>query len=186
MPISTPRKRKRTSTTTRPSAVPVALGLGGNLGPVEETLKSALDRLRAALGPLSVAPLYRTRPVSLVSQPLYLNSAALAHTDMEPDAILALAKALELAAGRRSGARWGPRPLDIDLLLWGDRVQRTPEITLPHPHLAERRFVLAPLADIAPELPVPPEGETIAALLARLGPDVAGEVERIGWSGRSG
>jgi 7,8-dihydro-6-hydroxymethylpterin-pyrophosphokinase len=100
---------------------------------------------------------------------------------MEPDAILALAKALEREAGRRRGVRFGPRPLDIDLLLWGSRVSAAPELTLPHPRLAERRFVLAPLADIAPDLPVPPGGEPVADLLARLGPDDRGDLERIGW-----
>jgi 2-amino-4-hydroxy-6-hydroxymethyldihydropteridine diphosphokinase len=178
----------------------VALGLGGNLGPVEETLLQALDRLRAVLGPLfgplKIAPLYRTRPVSPLAQPCYLNTAALAHTDMEPDAILALAMVLERDAGRQyrgkiggtigrgvgaGSPRLGPRPLDIDLLLCGDRVSAAPELTLPHPRLAERRFVLAPLADIAPDLPVPPGGETVAALLARLGPAAPGEIERIDW-----
>jgi len=145
-------------------------------------LRTALDRLRAALGPLAVASLYRTRPVSPIPQPSYWNTAALAETGMEPDAILALGKALELAAGRRPGARYDARPLDIDLLLWGCRTTATPELTLPHPHLAQRRFVLAPLAEIAPDLPVPPGGETVAALLARLGPDTDGEVVRVGWS----
>jgi 2-amino-4-hydroxy-6-hydroxymethyldihydropteridine diphosphokinase len=101
---------------------------------------------------------------------------------MEPDAILALAKALELAAGRRRGVRLGPRPLDVDLLLWGDRIATAPELTLPHPHLRERRFVLAPLADIAPGLPVPPDGATVAELLARLGPDTGGDLERLDWT----
>jgi 7,8-dihydro-6-hydroxymethylpterin-pyrophosphokinase len=101
---------------------------------------------------------------------------------MDPDAILALAKALELQAGRRRGIRLGARPLDIDLLLWGTRLSTAPELTLPHPRLRERRFVLAPLADIAPDLPVPPDGEPVAALLARLGPDARGDLERIGWS----
>ncbi|HZF09584.1 MAG TPA: 2-amino-4-hydroxy-6-hydroxymethyldihydropteridine diphosphokinase [Thermoanaerobaculia bacterium] len=156
--------------------------MGGNLGLVEATLVAALDRLRATLGPLTVAPLYRSLPVSPVPQPPYLNTAALAHTDMEPDAILALAKALEWAAGRRHGVRLGPRPLDVDLLLWGTRTVTAPELTLPHPRLRERRFVLAPLADIAPHLPVPPGGETVADLLARLGLDSAGEIERLDWT----
>jgi len=101
---------------------------------------------------------------------------------MEPDALLALAKALELRAGRRRGVRLGPRPLDVDLLLWGTRTAAAPELTLPHPRLRERRFVLAPLADIAPDLLVPPGGATVAELLARLGPDSGGELERIGWT----
>jgi len=120
--------------------------------------------------------------VSPVPQPAYWNTAALAHTDMEPDAILALAMALERAAGRRRGVRLGPRTLDVDLLLYGDRVSPMPELTIPHPRLARRRFVLAPLADIAPCLPVPPGGETVAELLARLGPAAPGEIERLAWS----
>jgi 2-amino-4-hydroxy-6-hydroxymethyldihydropteridine diphosphokinase len=158
----------------------VALALGGNLGAVESTLRRALAALEAALGPLEVASLYRTAPLSPVPQPSFLNTAALARTDMEPEAILALAKALELAAGRRRGERFGPRPLDVDLLLWGDRVSAAPELTLPHPGLAHRRFVLAPLAEIAPDLPVPPEGEPVAALLDRVGQQ--GAVVRVGWS----
>jgi 2-amino-4-hydroxy-6-hydroxymethyldihydropteridine diphosphokinase len=101
---------------------------------------------------------------------------------MEPDAILALAKALELAAGRRRGVRLGPRSLDIDLLLWDARTAEGPELTLPHPRLRERRFVLAPLADLAPALTVPPDGAPVATLLARLGPGAPGELERIPWS----
>jgi 2-amino-4-hydroxy-6-hydroxymethyldihydropteridine diphosphokinase len=103
---------------------------------------------------------------------------------MEPDAILALAMVLERDAGRERGAgvpRLGPRPLDIDLLVYGDRVSTAPELTLPHPRLGERRFVLAPLADIAPDLPVPPGGETVSSLLARLGPAKPGEIERLAW-----
>lgn len=162
----------------------MALGLGGNLGPVAETLARALDRLRDALGPrapLSIASLYRTRPISPVPQPDYRNTAALVYTDMEPDAILAVAMALERAAGRERGVRLGPRPLDVDLLLYGDLVAADPELTLPHPRLRERRFVLEPLAEIAPDLPVPPDGATVGELLARLGPAAPGEIERLAW-----
>lgn len=97
--------------------------------------------------------------------------------------MLALAKALELAAGRRRGERFGPRPLDVDLLLYGDLQSSDPELTLPHPRLRERRFVLEPLAEIAPDLRVPPDGARVGDLLARLPP---GErVERIGWPERA-
>jgi len=127
---------------------------------------------------LRVASLYRSLPVSPMPQPDFLNTAALAHTSLGPEEVLALAKALELAAGRRRGLRFGPRPLDIDLLLYGDRQSRDPELTLPHPRLAERRFMLEPLAEIAPDLQVPPDGVTVAELLAR----VSGEpgLEKIG------
>lgn len=94
----------------------------------------------------------------------------LARTALEPADLLAVAKALELAAGRRPGVRFGPRPLDVDLLLYGDRQSSAPELTLPHPRLRERRFVLAPLAEIAPDLRVPPDGATVRELLSRLPP----------------
>ncbi|HSN85571.1 MAG TPA: 2-amino-4-hydroxy-6-hydroxymethyldihydropteridine diphosphokinase [Thermoanaerobaculia bacterium] len=168
--ISTTRKRKRTST-TRPE---VALALGGNVpgdwGSVERTLALALRRLEPVLGDLRVASLYRTAAVSPVPQPDYLNTAVLARTSLEPGDLLAFAKALELAAGRRPGVRFGPRPLDIDILLYGDLRSSAPELTLPHPRLRERRFVLEPLAEIAPDLRVPPDGATVRELLARLPP----------------
>lgn len=190
-------RKKRTSTTridTGPSGsqpVTIALALGGNVpgnlsgkadgepSPVEQTLAWALRRLEASLGPLRVASLYRTAPVSPVPQPDFLNTAALARTALSPEALLALAKALEREAGRRPGVRFGPRPLDVDLLLYGDLQIETPELTLPHPRVRERRFVLVPLAEIAPDLPVPPDGARVADLLARLG---EGEtVERVEW-----
>ena len=89
-------------------------------------------------------------------------------TSLPPEAILALAKALERAAGRCRGPRFSPRPLDIDLLLYGTVESSAPELTLPHPRLRERRFMLGPLAAIAPDLPVPPDGVTVRELLERL------------------
>lgn len=158
--------------------MPVALALGGNVGPVARTLARALRQLEASLGPLRVASLYRSLPVSPVPQPDFLNTAALACTALGPAEVLALAKALEWAAGRRRGVRFGPRPLDIDLLLYGGLQSHGPELTLPHPRLAERRFMLEPLAEIAPGLTVPPEGATVAELLARV-QDQPG-LERVG------
>lgn len=156
-------------------------GLGGDMGPVEQTLGRALRHLEASLGPLKVASLYRSAPVSPVAQPDFLNTAALAYTALPPEAVLALAKALERAAGRRRGVRFGPRPLDIDLLLYGDRQSAAPELTLPHPRLRERRFMLEPLAEIAPDWPVPPEGVPVRDLLSRLSRLDDAPLERIGW-----
>ena len=143
-------------------------------GPVERTLVLALSRLRVLFADLRVASLYRGAAVSPVPQPDYLNTVAvgtLAHIDLQPEAVLAICKALEWEAGRRrrpQDPRFGPRPLDVDILLWGDRVSDRPELTLPHPRLRERRFVLEPLAEIAPDLRVPPDGVTVRELLARL------------------
>jgi len=148
-----------------PEPVLVALALGGNLGPVATTLRHALRHLEAVLGPLQTAPFYRTAAVSPAPQPDYLNTAALGRTTLPPDAVLALAKALEYSAGRRPGPRFGPRPLDVDLLLWGGLVLTRPELTLPHPRLRDRRFVLQPLADLAPDLALPPDGTTVRELL---------------------
>jgi 2-amino-4-hydroxy-6-hydroxymethyldihydropteridine diphosphokinase len=117
---------------------------------------------------LRVASLYRSAAVSPVPQPDYLNTVAVGHTRLDPESLLAACKALERAAGRQRNVRFGPRPLDVDILLWGDRVSDRPELTLPHPRLRERRFVLEPLAEIAPDLAVPPDGITVAELLARL------------------
>lgn len=156
------------------------MGLGGNLGPVEATLRWALVRLAAALGPLSVASLFRSRAVAPTEQPDYLNTAAVGRSLLPAEAILALAKRLERAAGRTHGPRHAARPLDIDLLLHGAAVTTAPELTLPHPRLAGRRFVLAPLAEIAPRLTVPPGGERVADLAARAA--LTQDVERIGWS----
>lgn len=129
---------------------------------------------------MRVASLYRSLPLSPVPQPDFLNTAAVAQTALAPEQVLALAKALEWAAGRRRGRRFGPRPLDIDLLLYGEERSEAPELTLPHPRLRERRFMLEPLAEIAPAWPVPPDGAPVTELLARLRGQPG--VERVGWT----
>ncbi len=140
----------------------------------------ALEGLAPALAGPRVSPLFRTRPVGPSDQPDYLNAAVTGATHLSPEELLGLAKALEYAAGRRPGRRFGPRPLDVDLLLYGDRVERTPALTLPHPRLAERRFYLEPLARIAAELPVPPAGETVSELLDRT--DAEEGIVEVPWS----
>jgi len=177
---------------SQPVAV-IALGLGGNLGgsrEIEAAMRLALERLRESLGELKVASLYRgpaVAPGGEEPQPDYLNTAAVGRTALQPEAVLAIAKALEIAAGRRPGPRFGPRPLDVDLLLYGNLRSAAPELTLPHPRLAERRFVLAPLAEIAPDLQIAALGASPSELL-RLLPAAAPPVERLAWSsaGRPG
>lgn len=152
------------------------------MGEPRRAFRRTLDHLTQRLGPLEVAPLYRTAPVSPIPQPDYLNTAVLAALPAgSPHDLLALLKELERAAGRDPDApRWGPRPLDLDLLLWGGHEISTPELTVPHARLRERRFVLAPLADVAPDFPVPPDGTTVAEWLAHLEDDPQA-VTRVSW-----
>lgn len=125
-----------------------------------------------------VASLYRSRPISDIPQADFLNTALTGSTDLAAVDLLALANALEALAGRRLGPRNGPRPLDVDILLYGDTVSDDARLTLPHPRLRQRRFVLAPLAELDPGLRVPPDGATVAELLARVGQER--DVQRIG------
>jgi 2-amino-4-hydroxy-6-hydroxymethyldihydropteridine diphosphokinase len=164
------------------SPVEVALAFGGNLGPVEDTIQEALLLLPPAVTDLRVASPYRSRAVSPIAQPDFLNTAAVGFTELPPGRLLAVLKELEWRAGRRPGARHGPRPLDIDLLLYDDLVLDTPELILPHPRLAERAFVLVPLAEIAPDLRVPPAGAAVSELLRALEPaDAADRLHRLAW-----
>ena len=175
----------KTDRTVRPGPQPqvtVALGLGSNVGNLEDNLRSAIRELERSLESLVVAPPYRSQPVSSIAQDPYLNTALTGRTRLAADELLALTKALEREAGRRPGPRDGPRPLDIDLLIYGDRVLHTPELCVPHPRLRQRRFYLAPLADIAPHLRVPPDDVTIGELLDNL--DDPHQVERVSWSRR--
>ena len=159
--------------------IEVALALGGNLGRPEAAFRSAIDELKRSLRILRVAPLFRSSPISSIPQPAFLNTALLAETRLDPWQLLGLAKALEIQGGRVKTARFGPRHLDIDLLLCGDLRIDEPELQLPHPRIRERRFFLAPLAEIAAELQVPPGGETVAELLAALGDEQP--IEKVTW-----
>ena len=145
----------------------VYLGLGANLGARRQTLRQALAGLPAALGGpiLRVSRLYESAPWGVTDQPLFLNLALAAETTLEPRPLLAAVKRLEAAAGRRPGLRWGPRLLDIDILLYDDRTVAEPDLTIPHPRLLQRRFVLQPLADIWPA-GQPLLGRPLPALLA--------------------
>jgi len=153
------------------AALRIVLGLGANIGAPRRQLLAAIAALSRELGPLMVAPLYRSEAISPIVQPDFLNTVVLARSDCEPERLLAFAKDLEARAGRVEGPRWGPRPLDVDLLLVGELQLDGESLTLPHPRIRERGFVLAPLADVAPELRLPPghpDGRTAGELLAQL------------------
>lgn len=147
------------------------IGLGANLGEPQLALRSALDELSALPQSrlLRHSSLYRTAPVD-AGGPDYLNAVAQIETGLEAATLLARLQAIERRHGRRRGVRNAPRTLDLDLLLYADECIATPGLTVPHPRLHERAFVLVPLAELAPELAIPGWGP-IAALL----PGVAGQ-----------
>jgi 2-amino-4-hydroxy-6-hydroxymethyldihydropteridine diphosphokinase len=139
------------------------IGLGSNLGDRGENLPRALERLGAA----RVSTIRETDPVGVTEQPRFLNAVAELETDLPPRALLDRLLEIErdLGRDRESEERWGPRAIDLDLLLYDDEVIDEPGLTVPHPRLAERRFVLEPLAELAPDL-VLPDGRAIKDLLA--------------------
>ncbi|MHC4957075.1 MAG: 2-amino-4-hydroxy-6-hydroxymethyldihydropteridine diphosphokinase [Planctomycetota bacterium] len=143
-----------------------ALGLGSNLGDRRRFLERAVERLP---GVVAVSGFIETDPVGGPPQGRYLNAAVVIETGLEPKPLLDLALSIERESGReRTGERWGPRPLDIDILLYGDRVVDQPGLTVPHPRLAERAFALGPLREIAPDWVVPGTGRTVTELHADL------------------
>ena len=147
------------------------IALGSNLGDRAAHLRAALDRL-GALGTVeAVSPFFDTEPVGYTAQPRLLNAAAHLRTDLAPDELMNELLVIEAALGRVRLERWGPRIIDLDLLLYDDLAINTPNLTVPHPRLHERRFVLDPLAAIAPGLIHPVLQKTIGALLAECGGD---------------
>lgn len=146
------------------------IGLGANLGRPQSTLKTALQALELvpSSSVLKVSPAYWTPPWGVLDQPDFLNAVACLRTEQPPTDLLRFMLDIELHLGRtRNQSRWGPREMDLDLLMVDDRVEQSEHLTLPHPRLHERAFVLLPLADLAPALEVPGHG-TVSELLEAL------------------
>ncbi len=143
------------------------IGMGANLGdPLRQFLR-AMDELRTSVDVQRVSSVYLTSPVGPQDQPDFHNLVLLGCTILSPDELLAELMRIESSVGRRRGVRDGPRHLDLDLLAYGARVEESPTLTLPHPRLHLRRFVLDPLAEIAPEWRHPVSGLSATALLDR-------------------
>jgi GTP cyclohydrolase-4 len=130
----------------------VYLGLGSNLGNRAGNIYRALRVLGSHIQLGRISSLYETEPVGLAEQPWFLNLVCCGETDLSPEALLNLAKTTERQMGRKPGARFGPRLIDIDILLYDDLVLRTPQLEIPHPRLHERAFVMIPLSEVAPGL----------------------------------
>ncbi len=157
-------------TICRERAVRVVIALGSNLGDRLGELQRAVDALAATPGLdiTAVSPVYETVPVGGPEQPDYLNAVVLAQTSRPAADLLRRAHALEAAAQRTRDVRWGPRTLDVDIIVYGDEMSGDPALTLPHPRAQERAFVLAPWRDADPGAVLPGRGR-VAALLAAVG-----------------
>jgi 2-amino-4-hydroxy-6-hydroxymethyldihydropteridine diphosphokinase len=161
------------------------IGLGSNLpsrvGGPEATLLAAIDRLAALGWPAARSSLYRTEPVGYADQPPFLNAVVALQTALPPLELLSRMLAIEREFGRERGQTpaKGPRTLDLDLLLVDALVLNQPQLTLPHPEMAARRFVLAPLAEIAPALVHPLLRKTMEALLAELPDEGANRISAV-------
>jgi 2-amino-4-hydroxy-6-hydroxymethyldihydropteridine diphosphokinase len=153
--------------------VRVYVGVGSNLGDRWGRLSLAATQLRATprVGVVAASRVYDATPLG-PPQPRYLNAVLELETDVHPVDLLDRLQEIEQAGGRvRGPERWGPRTLDLDVLLYGDAVVRVPRLVIPHPGLAVRRFVLAPLAELCPDRVVPGTGRTVAQLLALVPPE---------------
>lgn len=153
------------------------LGLGSNLGDRDANLRAALHALAQHMAIRRVSDVYDTAPVLYTQQPRFHNLVAEVHTTLAPEELLHRAKDIERKLGREAGPRYGPRPIDIDILLYGDLVIARDDLVIPHPRMAERAFVLLPLRELAPDLIHPTRHQTIAALAAHIPPD---DAQRLG------
>ena len=161
----------------------VYLGFGSNLGSRAEHLAAAIRLMKGAdLVIERVSPVYESPPYGYADQPDFLNLVVRAKTELDPHALFRRAKEIEKRLGRRQTIRNGPRPIDIDIIAYDDRILDDDLLTVPHPRMRDRAFVLVPLRDVAPNFVLPTTGESIEQLSAALPPASAvrlGELEQL-------
>ena len=144
----------------------VTIALGANLGDRCANLRRGLALLAPDVTVLAVSPLYESAPVGVTAQPAFFNAVCLVATDLEPLALLDRLQGIEREVGRRPGPRWGPRPLDLDILFYDDLRLESQRLTVPHPRLRERAFVLRPLADLRRDRVLPGWSDGLREALA--------------------
>ena len=159
----------------------VFLGLGANLGDRLAHMRTAVNRLRTVLDDPQVSSLYESAAWGVTDQPAFLNAVARGQTDLPPLDLLNATQAIEREIGRVRGRRWGPRVIDIDVLLYGAEQIDEPRLTVPHPYLTRRSFVLRPLADLAAGLTLP-DGSLVGELLTTVSQDDLRRIDGPGWA----
>ena len=147
------------------TGIPIALSLGANLGDRLTALKYAIKRMSEIIPDIVSSDVYETEPVGYTEQPAFLNCACIGHTESSIEDILSLINTIHAELLRKPRPKWHEREIDIDILLYGDVITESEHVSIPHPRMHERAFVLKPLSDIAPGLIHPKVQQTISALL---------------------
>jgi 2-amino-4-hydroxy-6-hydroxymethyldihydropteridine diphosphokinase len=156
------------------------VSIGSNLEPrLAHLMLAARELAGPGVALKGMSGVYETEPVGVTDQPAFLNTLAALETDLSPEELLHRLQAIEAKAGKKVAYRWGPRTLDLDLVLQGSEVRDSPELTLPHPRMHQRAFVLIPLCEIAPEARHPLLGKTALEMLAEL-PKPQPKVQKVG------
>jgi 2-amino-4-hydroxy-6-hydroxymethyldihydropteridine diphosphokinase len=165
----------------------VYIALGANTGNREANLRMALRAMTRMARVQAVSSLYESEPEGGASQPAYFNAVCRIETGLEPLPLLRFLKGIEHEIGRRPAPEpAGPRPIDLDILLFDDRVVESDHLIIPHPRMAGRAFILQPLAEIAPDATFPGTGETVSALAKKAGTEGLKRIAEAGWDGDAG
>ncbi|MXX32098.1 MAG: 2-amino-4-hydroxy-6-hydroxymethyldihydropteridine diphosphokinase [Chloroflexi bacterium] len=161
--------------------VSIFLGLGANLGDRRATLRAAAQRIREVVTDVRVSSLYESEAWGVTDQPMFLNAVACGLTDLQPLELLEAMQSIETELGRVRNARWGPRAIDIDILLYGAESIDEPRLVVPHPYMTQRSFVLRPLADLAAGLTLP-DGSLVGEWLTTVSQDELRRIEGPSWA----